>query len=515
MPDIRSYSTTPASNATVGSFGAAEGMAPSGVNNSMRQYAADVRGTFEGPDSTDNGLEWWDSGLTPTRTGNTTFTVPTDVTAKFPTGRRLRLTDSATIYATVVSSAFGAVTTVTVVTDSGNLSASLTKVHFSPRMPSNLSAPGIFGKDTYVLTTGTSTALVASPVPQVPTLTTGHTITIRTHTTVGGTPNINVSGLGEKPLRSPGNALIVAGDYGADVIAQITYESGLSAWLINGGVAPGFEFPAQIFATGGDTLTATVGVINIFNGTAATSVTLPQQTGLASGFVGELFHKGEDVVLTLNAKTADTILLPLGQSASAITLGPGDGVSYAPGTANSMQGQVYRKGMYPTAVIEITSASMAAAATWTGYRSGVDYEIEIFYGVPNTDGDGLRLTLRIDGSAASGLYDFDGFRLGNDSANVNHASAQGYIEIAQNIGNSASEAEGVAGTIRLYASTTAQYPKVISHVMTDQNAADWPQAWWMNGRLRRTARVTGFTLAWSSADNFRRLRLAVYPKRYS
>lgn len=55
-----------------------------------------------------------DAAATWTRTANTTFTVTGDRTAVFSKGTRLKVTDTTTKYFVVVSSAFGAVTTVTI-----------------------------------------------------------------------------------------------------------------------------------------------------------------------------------------------------------------------------------------------------------------------------------------------------------------------------------------------------------------------------------------------------------------
>ena len=74
---------------------------------------------------------WENFTGTPTRTGNTTFTVTGDQTSTFVAGTRLRLTDSSTLYGVVFSSVFTTLTTVTVVLDSGSLSASLTSVDIS------------------------------------------------------------------------------------------------------------------------------------------------------------------------------------------------------------------------------------------------------------------------------------------------------------------------------------------------------------------------------------------------
>jgi hypothetical protein len=131
---IRSYSTTPSSNNAASPFGFPEDMAASGVNDSARQVMADVRTWYE-------DAQWIDYGHVPTRTGNTTFTIPTDVTAIYTVGRRVKVTGSATGYSTVSSSAFASVTTVTVVNDSGTLPATLTTVSVGIVTQSNSGAP--------------------------------------------------------------------------------------------------------------------------------------------------------------------------------------------------------------------------------------------------------------------------------------------------------------------------------------------------------------------------------------
>lgn len=72
---------------------------------------------------------WWiEYQDVPTRTGNTTFTVPTDLTARYDVGRRVRLVGATTNTATITASSFSSVTTVTVLMDSGNVPLSLTSV---------------------------------------------------------------------------------------------------------------------------------------------------------------------------------------------------------------------------------------------------------------------------------------------------------------------------------------------------------------------------------------------------
>ena len=119
MAGIKDYSTTPSSNDGLGIFD--EGQAPNTVNNGGRQAMADSRDFYE-------NLEWRDWGHTPTRTGNTTFTVTGDQTAIYTVGRRIKCTDTSTLYGTITESVYTTLTAVTVELDSGNLSASLSAV---------------------------------------------------------------------------------------------------------------------------------------------------------------------------------------------------------------------------------------------------------------------------------------------------------------------------------------------------------------------------------------------------
>lgn len=237
MPDIRSWSTTAADNDDAdANINWLEGQQARTVNNSARAMMAAVRGTFEGPDSKYNGLEWWDFGVTPTRTGNATFTLPTtDYTAAFVEGRRLRFTDSSTLYGTVVSSSFGAsVTTVTVVMDSGNLSASLTKVFLSPQMPTSTSAPALFDKDSYATTAGTSTAYTLAYTPKLTSLRNGATVRAKIHTASGATPTLAVDGLTAKTIVKPGNSAVAAAELAENAVLDFTYDSTLDKWAVNG-----------------------------------------------------------------------------------------------------------------------------------------------------------------------------------------------------------------------------------------------------------------------------------------
>lgn len=132
---IENWSTTAASNNSSPPAGAPEGMAPSAVNDVIRQIMADVRSQLQ------DG-QWLNWGHTPTRVDDDTFTVATDLTTTYHAGRRLKVTGSATGYCTIASSSYSNPnTTVNVTMDSGNLPATLSAVHVSILSATNAALP--------------------------------------------------------------------------------------------------------------------------------------------------------------------------------------------------------------------------------------------------------------------------------------------------------------------------------------------------------------------------------------
>jgi hypothetical protein len=72
---------------------------------------------------------WEIRGNATTYVSGTTFTMPADQTAFFVAGRRIKAAGASTIYGAIVSSSYnGAVTTATILPDSGTLDASLSNV---------------------------------------------------------------------------------------------------------------------------------------------------------------------------------------------------------------------------------------------------------------------------------------------------------------------------------------------------------------------------------------------------
>lgn len=146
VPGIQSYTSVAASNTTL----FPENMAPSAVNDGMRQVQADIRSWY-------TDAEWSNWGDTPSRASNTTFKIGADVTSRYTVNRRIKCYDATTIYGVVTASSYSAPdTTVTVKTDSGNLSASLSSVALSIISPTSTSLPTRMGsKGSDVASAGT------------------------------------------------------------------------------------------------------------------------------------------------------------------------------------------------------------------------------------------------------------------------------------------------------------------------------------------------------------------------
>jgi hypothetical protein len=132
---IDAWSTTAASNNASPPDGAPEGMAAGTVNDVIRQNMASVRAWYEDP-------QWINLGLTPTRVDADTFSLSGDVTGTFHVGRRVKVTGSATGYASISASTYSAPNTnVDVTMDTGSLPVTLSAVYIAALSATNSSIP--------------------------------------------------------------------------------------------------------------------------------------------------------------------------------------------------------------------------------------------------------------------------------------------------------------------------------------------------------------------------------------
>lgn len=100
-------------------------------------------------------IDQWVAGAAPTYVSATSFTLVGDQTSTYHVGRRLKTTNSGgTIYSTIVTSAYGALTTITVVNDSGTLDAGLSAVYYGLLSATNPSTPLL--ADTFPIVSGSA-----------------------------------------------------------------------------------------------------------------------------------------------------------------------------------------------------------------------------------------------------------------------------------------------------------------------------------------------------------------------
>jgi len=121
----KNYSTTASNNTSVNGVSSAEGMAPSQLNNLVRELVKDSRDSW-------NDKEWFilgdaDGSTTFTYASGTSVTVASDITSSHHVGRRVKIVGSntGTIFGKIATSAFSSPnTTLTFTFDSGTISSS-------------------------------------------------------------------------------------------------------------------------------------------------------------------------------------------------------------------------------------------------------------------------------------------------------------------------------------------------------------------------------------------------------
>lgn len=201
----------------------------------------------------------WLPGPTPTFVNATQFTLVGDQTATFTAGRRVKTTNTAgTIYSTITVSAFAALTTVTVISDSGGLDSGLSAVSYALLAADNPSTPlltdsifrvsGSSDRTKKVklevdgLTTATTRTWTAPDtdltfkIPSVQAFTSGSGAT---YTTPAGARMIKVRMIGGGGSGAGGGTGAAAGATGSNTTFSSFTASAGTGGLLDTGAAPG------------------------------------------------------------------------------------------------------------------------------------------------------------------------------------------------------------------------------------------------------------------------------------
>ncbi len=157
MGNLRKWSTTATGNASiaggVSTINWAEGQAPSSVNNSAREMAAQIRLQYR-----PSQWAWCECSATASVASQTVFKLTGNQTADYVQNRPLRLIGgSTTLYAYVLSSSFTAETTVTLQNASGSLCASMSVAALG------IQAEALPASSTF-LTSGSASSMIATQI---------------------------------------------------------------------------------------------------------------------------------------------------------------------------------------------------------------------------------------------------------------------------------------------------------------------------------------------------------------
>lgn len=165
--------------------------------------------------------------------GAASFSLAGDQTSIFQVGRRVRTVNTGgVVYSTILTSVFGAVTTITLSNDSGSLDTGLSQVAYSILSSQNDSIPAIVAKSDYltftgvaeITTTGTVPNYAASPSLALASYQTGQRFRVKFHAAGSVNPltnyTLNIGGLGAKNILAYGTG----GSYIPAIVVGALYD---------------------------------------------------------------------------------------------------------------------------------------------------------------------------------------------------------------------------------------------------------------------------------------------------
>lgn len=276
--------------------------------------------TVDGINDTSVSIDQWvDSGLTPTYVSATSFTLAGDQTTAFHIGRRLKTTNSGgTIYSIITASVYAALTTITVVNDSGSLDSGLSAVSYGILTTNNTSMPALPNMGLKLLDTNASHTLTIAPGSNITanrtlTLTTGDADRTFTYSQDSGTPT-----LGTLTATTSGTSAtfssIPSWVTKIDVSINQISTNGTNNWTIQIGDAGGLEttgYTSAATSVGGSGSTSTTHFI--LTGTTVAA-------GLYSGIVSLVLMDASTNLWACSASIARTDSAGLHQGAGTKAL---------------------------------------------------------------------------------------------------------------------------------------------------------------------------------------------------
>lgn len=176
-----------------------------------------------GINDTTVSIDQWVSGPTPTYVSATSFTLAGDQTSTFQVGRRVKTTNSGgTVYSTITASAYAALTTITVVNDSGTLDSGLSAVSYGLLSAANQSIPPLGMVIPLTSVSGTNT-ITASALTIAAALQTGQVFSFVPANTNTGATTLNINSIGAKNVYFNNHALN-GGELQASVPVEVVYD---------------------------------------------------------------------------------------------------------------------------------------------------------------------------------------------------------------------------------------------------------------------------------------------------
>ena len=325
---------------------------------------------LRGINDTSVSIDQWVSGAAPTFISTTSFTLAGDQTSTYTIGRRLKLTVTAgTVYGRILTSAYAALTTITLVMDGSQvLDSGLSAVSYGLLTNDVLSIP-----ERIATTTGTDTYIGSVGAAR---LVTGDEYRIKIGTANTGASTLNLDSLGAKTVKTQSGSAVGVGQ----LSGQHTFRyDGTDMIVLN--PIDSYTLPSP--STSGNVLTSNG---TIWTSAAPVQMTLgtPQNTtsGTSIDFTG--IPSGiKRITINFNGVSTNgtsTVIVQIGDSGGIETSGYLSGASlqqnagtnaYAASTAGYMLAGVNTAASVVQGSFVLTLTN-SANNTWAGYGAGND-----------------------------------------------------------------------------------------------------------------------------------------------